>query len=235
MWGLLGNRKVLKTCPVSPTRAETRQATSLRRTLRHGRIVAQDKEFRERVQRIGGLVQEIETIADPAVRASTRQLVQSLMELHGAALERALELVAEAGDPGMSIIDRMGRDPLVSSVLVLYALHPEDLDSRVLKALERVKPQLRKQGCELELLELSDGVVRLRVQLGEHTCGSTAKTVEATLEGAIYDAAPDLVSLTIEGLEGKPASGFVALDKLMGSAATSSSQCRPPLHLDGAD
>ena len=198
------------------------------------RIVADDKEFRERVQRIGSLVQEIETIADPAVRASTRQLVQSLMELHGAALERALDLVAEAGEPGMSIIDRLGRDPLVSSLLVLYALHPEDLDSRVLKALERVKPQLRKQGCEVELLELSDGVIRLRVQTGEHTCGSTAKTVQATLEEAIYDAAPDLVSLSIEGLDGKPASGFVALDKLIGNA-TSSNPCGVPAHLEGSD
>jgi Fe-S cluster biogenesis protein NfuA len=199
------------------------------------RIVAGDKEFRERVQRIGGLVQEIETIADPAVRASTRQLVQSLMELHGAALERALELVAEAGDLGMNIIDRLGRDPLVSSVLVLYALHPEDLDSRVLKALDRVKPQLRKQGCEVELLALSEGVVCLRVQTGEHTCGSTAKTVQATLEDAIYDAAPDLVSLTIETPDGKPASGFVALDKLTGSAAASNSQRGVPVRLQGAD
>ena len=183
--------------------------------------MAEDKDFRDRVQRIGGLVQEIETIADPAVRATTKELVQSLMDLHGAALERAMEIVAGAGEPGMELIDKLGRDSMVSSVLVLYGLHPEDLESRVLQAMERVKPQLRKQGCEVELLGLSDGVVRLRVQKGEHTCGSTAKTVQATLEGAIYDAAPDLTSLTIEGLDGQPASGFVALDKLMAGAAVS--------------
>ena len=183
--------------------------------------MAEDKDFRDRVQRIGGLVQEIETIADPAVRATTKELVQSLMDLHGAALERAMEIVAGAGEPGLELIDKLGRDSMVSSVLVLYGLHPEDLESRVLQAMERVKPQLRKQGCEVELLGLSDGVVRLRVQKGEHTCGSTAKTVQATLEGAIYDAAPDLTSLTIEGLDGQPASGFVALDKLMAGAAVS--------------
>jgi Fe-S cluster biogenesis protein NfuA len=197
--------------------------------------VTEDKEFRARVQRIGGLVQEVEAIADPAARASTRILVQSLMELHGAALERALDLVAEAGEAGMGIIDRLGRDPLVSSVLVLYGLHPEDVDSRVQKALERVKPQLRKQGCEVETLELREGVVRLRVQTGEHTCGSTAKTVHATLEDAVYEAAPDLVSLSIEGLDGKPASGFVALDTLMGSAMASSIRADLPVRLEGAD
>jgi len=183
--------------------------------------VAEDKEFRQRVQRIAGLVQEIEAIADPALRASTKELIQSLMNLHGDALERTLEIIAATGEPGMSLIDRLGRDPLVSSVLVLYGLHPEELDSRVQKAIDRVKPQLRKQGCEMELLELREGVVRMRVQTPEHACGSTAKTVQATVEAAIYEAAPDIASLIIEGLDGRPASGFVALDKLTGGAVTS--------------
>jgi Fe-S cluster biogenesis protein NfuA len=178
--------------------------------------VAEGRDFREDMQRIGGLVQEIESIADPAVRAATKNLVQSLMDLHGAALERALDLVAEAGEPGMAVIDRLGRDSLVSSLLILYGLHPEDLETRVVKAVDKVRPQLRKQGCELDLLGVHDGDIRLRVETGSHTCGSTAKTVQATLEGAMYDAAPDLTSLAIEGLEEKPASGFVALDKLMG-------------------
>lgn len=185
------------------------------------RGVTANTDFRELVQRIGGLVQEIEAIADPAVHASTKELVQALMDLHGAALERAMEIVSAAGEPGMSLIDLLGRDPMVSSVLVLYGLHPEELDSRVLQAIERVKPQLRKQGCEVELLELGEGAVRLRVQTGEHACGSTANTVRATLEGAIYETAPDITALTIEGLDGKPAGGFVALDTLMVGARIS--------------
>lgn len=197
--------------------------------------MTEDKEFRERVQRIGGLVQEVEAIADPALRATTRQLVQSLMDLHGSALERAMEIVAEAGDAGLKLIDQLGRDPMVSSVLVLYGLHPEGLEGRVLKAIDKVKPQLRKQGCEVELLALSEGVVRLRVQTGEHTCGSTAKTVQAALEGAIYDAAPDLISLTIEGLDEKPSSGFVALDMLMGGAAGQQAIAEAPTRAEGAD
>jgi Fe-S cluster biogenesis protein NfuA len=177
--------------------------------------VADGKDFREDMQRIGGLVQEIESIADPAVRAATKHLVQSLMDLHGAALEKALDIIAGTGEPGMSIIDRLGRDALVSSVLILYGLHPEDIESRVVQAVDRVRPQLRKQGCEVELLGAHEGAIRLRVETGSHTCGSTAKTVQATLEGAIYDAAPDLTFLSIEGLEEKPASGFVALDRLL--------------------
>jgi Fe-S cluster biogenesis protein NfuA len=182
--------------------------------------VADSKDFREDMQRIGELVQEVESIADPAVRASTKNLVQSIMDLHGAALEKALDIVADAGEPGMNIIDRLGRDPLVSSVLVLYGLHPEDIRTRVVNAVEKMRPQLRKQGCEVEILEVNGGAIRLRVETGSHTCGSTAKTVQASLEGAVYDAAPDLTSLVIEGFEERPASGFVALDNLMSGAET---------------
>ena len=78
---------------------------------------------------------------------------------------------------------------------------------------------MRKQGCEVELLGVNEGAIRVRVETGSHTCGSTGKTVQATIEGAIYDAAPDLTSLIVEGFEEKPSAGFVALDKLMGSSA----------------
>lgn len=194
--------------------------------------MADGKDFREDIQRIGGLVQEIESIADPAVRAATKDLVQSLMDLHGAAFEKALEIVADSGEHGMGIIDRLGRDSLVSSVLILYGLHPEDLETRVVKAVDRVRPQLRKQGCEVELLSVNDGAIRLRVEAGSHTCGSTAKTVQTTLEGAMYDAAPDLSSLVIEGFEEKPSSGFVGLDKLVGSSPVA---LEPHVRINGAD
>lgn len=185
------------------------------------------KGFREDIQRIGGLVQEIESIADPAVRAAAKNLVQSLMDLHGAALEKALDIVADAGETGMNIIERLGRDSLVSSVLILYGLHPEDIETRVTRAVDRVRPQLRKQGCEIELLSAAGGAIRLHVETGSHTCGSTAKSVQATLEGAVYDAAPDLTSLMVEGLEEKPASGFVGLEKLTGNDTGSASIVAP--------
>jgi Fe-S cluster biogenesis protein NfuA len=185
------------------------------------RNLVSNGEVQHDIQRIGGLVQEIESIADPAIRASTKNLVQSLMELHGSALEKALEIISEAGEPGMAIIDRLGHDPLLSCVLVLYGLHPEDIESRVTRAVERVRPQLRKHGCEVQLLAVTEGVVRLRVETGSHTCGSTAKTLHATLEETMYDAAPDLASLIVEGFEEKPASGFVGLEKLMVGAAPS--------------
>ena len=175
-----------------------------------------DKDFQGRVQKIGELVQEVDSIADPAVRARAKELVQSLLDLHGAGLERILELLFQR-EGGPQAIDELGRDPLVSSLLMLYGLHPEELHTRVEQKLEQIESKLRKMGTEAELIGVEDGNVRVQVKIDQHACGSTARTVRTMLEDAIYEAAPDLRSITIDGLEQPSASGFVALGTLQGS------------------
>jgi len=153
--------------------------------------------------------------------------VQLIMEFHGTGLDRTLEILAQAGEPGMAIIEQLGRDPLVSSLLVLYGLHPDSLETRVTKAVERLEPKIRKDGALVQLLGMEGGAVRIRVTPGEHTCGSTSKTLQTMVEDAIYEVAPDIASLSVEGLEGKAASGFVSLGKLMSSGTVASTPSEP--------
>lgn len=181
--------------------------------------MADDKQVQHRIQRIGGLVHEIEEFADPASRAKAKELMQSVMDLHGNGLERVMEIIFQAGDPGIRIIDELGRDPLVGSLLVLYGMHPETLESRVTRAVEALAVELHKKSCSVELLRINAGEVRMRVSTGPHTCGSTTSQLRSQVEEAIYGAAPDVASLIVEGLDGQPANGFVSLDKLLASPA----------------
>jgi Fe-S cluster biogenesis protein NfuA len=189
--------------------------------------MADDKEFQLKVQRIGELVGELENISEPEARVGAKALMQLLLDLHGVGFERVLEVVAKNGDTGQQIIDDLGRDPLVSSLLVLYGIHPLDLDSRIARAVEKVRPQVRKGGGDLELLSNQEGVVKLRIQVTEHACGSTGKTLRKIVEDALYEAAPDMNSLQIEGLEEQAgSSGFVPLGKLGGVIAATPAQDR---------
>jgi Fe-S cluster biogenesis protein NfuA len=179
------------------------------------KIMSDDKEFQTKVQRIGELVSGLENIENPEARASAKALVQLLLDLHATGLERILEVVAKRGDAGQQAIDELGSDSLVSSLLVLYGLHPLDLESRVLVAVEKVTPRVRKGGGELHLLGIESGNVRLHLEVTGHTCGSTGKTLQAMVEDAVYEAAPDVTGLLIQGLEEAPgSSGFVPLGKL---------------------
>jgi Fe-S cluster biogenesis protein NfuA len=179
-----------------------------------------DRDFQTKVQRIGELVGQLENITDAETRTGAKTLVQLLLDLHATGLERVMEIVAKSGEPGLNTIDDLGRDPLVSSLLVLYGLHPLDFESRVAQAVEKVRPHVRKGGGELQLLDTASGVVRLQLHVTGHGCASTGKTLKTMVEDALYEAAPDMGRLLIEGLEEQPgSSGFVPLGKLGGLIA----------------
>ena len=178
--------------------------------------MADDRDLQKSAQRIGNLVHDLETIADPAARAQSKELVQLLLDLHGAALERMLDIAFRSGEPGRQVIDEFGQDSLVSSLLVLYGIHPEDLQTRVERRLGQIQSKLHKMGAEATLLSVSNGEVRMRVSIEGHGCGSTKKNVQSTLEDSIYEVAPDVTSIVLEGLEEPTASGFVALETLLG-------------------
>lgn len=179
-----------------------------------------EKDFQLKVQRIGGLVADLEKIADPESRASAKALMQLLLELHAVGLERTLAIIAGDGESGLRLIEDLGRDPLVSSLLVLYNLHPLEMETRITQAIEKVQPRVRKGGGELEILGIEGGVVRLHLQVTGHTCGSTKTTLKQMVEDALYEAAPDMSGLVIEGLEDEAGSaGFVPLGKLNAAVA----------------
>lgn len=171
------------------------------------------QEFRERVGRIEELVRKIDSIADPALRSEVKELVQALMDLHGGAFERVLEIAAKAGEAGTRIIDTLGRDELTGSVLVLYDLHPEPFEARVERGIEKARQLMAKRGAELRMLGIEEGLVRVEVKSGGHACGSTAEELKKSVREAVFATAPDAADVVVEGLD-QPANAFVPLASL---------------------
>jgi hypothetical protein len=171
--------------------------------------------FRERIGRIEELVQDIESTADPAIRATAKELVQSVMDLHAAAIERILEIVTKAGEPGTRIVASLGADELTGSLLVLYNLHPEDFATRVHRGVERAQQMLVRRGAVVHLLAVGDGTVQLKIDTNGHNCGSTTTELQSIVRGALFEAVPDATEIMIDPAQSESASGFVSLDSLL--------------------
>jgi Fe-S cluster biogenesis protein NfuA len=178
--------------------------------------MAQNTELQKQIRRIGEIVEQLESTADPNSSAMAKELLESLMALHGAALERILELAAGTGEAGESIIRKCGRDELVSSLLLLYGLHPDDLRTRVTRALEKSRSNVESHGGSAELVSINqEGVVTLRLNVKSSGCGSSASSVKSMLEAAVQDAAPDATSIIVEEAGAAlTRSGFVLLGQL---------------------
>ena len=158
----------------------------------------QDRSFHERIGRIETLVGELEAISDPAVKAAAKELVASVMDLNAAAFERVVQVAARYGDAGSRLMDGLIRDEAVSSLLILYGLHPQDFETRVRGAL--------KNFDGVRVIKIEEGRVVLRMESHERS--------ESALQQAVYAAAPDIVELVIEGTA---QNGFVPLTALSGA------------------
>jgi Fe-S cluster biogenesis protein NfuA len=157
-----------------------------------------DRELRERLHRMETLLQEVDSQPDSAGRARTKEIIQVLMEFHGAGLERILERLSSSGEEGQAQIDLLGQDDLVASLLLLYGLHPLALEARVRQALAKVAPYIHSHGGNVELAGIEDGIVRLRLQGSCKGCPSSAMTLKQTIEEAIHEKAPDIAGIEVE-------------------------------------
>lgn len=165
----------------------------------------QDKQLRERLTRLEKMIQDVERYKNPEDAARTREIIQALMDFHGAALERMLEGIAGSPERGVPLIQSLAGDEIVSSLLLLYGQHPLDIDMRVRQALDQVRPYLHSHGGNVELLGVDDGVVSLRLQGSCHGCPSSAQTLKDAIEEAIYEKAPDVTRIAVEGVVDAPA------------------------------
>ena len=152
-----------------------------------------DAEVRELVARVEGLLGDLD--------ARGTEAVQALVELYGEALAR---FVAGA-DPT--------QDELLSHLLLVHDLHPVDVETRVRRALDDVRPYLGSHGGDVELVAVEGDVAQVRLGGTCNGCPSSSVTLRNAIEEAIMQAAPELERVDAEGVT-EPQQALVQIGSL---------------------
>jgi len=139
--------------------------------------------------------------------------MQSLMDLHGAAMARIVEVLRDSGDVGRNSLANLGSDPLLCGLMVLYGVHPLSLEDRVKRAIDKVRPQVQKQGGKVELLDLGDSLVRVSIHSSGNGCHSSPDALRSTVEQAIREAAPEVIDVVTEGVA-SAATAFIPVNMI---------------------
>ena len=162
-------------------------------------------ELAERVQE---LVVRLEALDDSQARETAHELLDAMLELYGGGLERILEALDAAGEPGAKVKHALAADGVVSSLLMIHGLFPIPLETRVGEALDRVRPYLESHGGNVEVVSLEDDVLYLRLQGSCDGCPSSASTLELAIKQELEQSAPDLLGIEVEGLIEQTAPAF---------------------------
>jgi Fe-S cluster biogenesis protein NfuA len=165
--------------------------------------VTSEPDLRATGERIEVLL-EAASAGGRVARERAEELVRLVVDLYGAGLERLLEIAHESGRLDEALLDRLAADDLVASLLAVHGLHPYDVETRVARALDGVRPYLGSHGGDVQLLGITDeGVVRLRMLGTCDGCPSSSVTLTLAVETAIQAAAPEVSGIDVE----EPAGG----------------------------
>jgi Fe-S cluster biogenesis protein NfuA/nitrite reductase/ring-hydroxylating ferredoxin subunit len=168
--------------------------------------------------RVEGLLAALRTSAGGTVAATAEELVGLLVGLYGDGLAVIVAVLREQGDAGAATLARLAEDPLVESLLLLHGLHPLDVDARIQRALDRVRPYLGSHAGGVQYLGVTGGVARLRLEGSCNGCPSSTVTVQLAIQGAVEEAAPEVTEVVVEGMTEAPGPKLLQIGRKPGEA-----------------
>ncbi|MFJ9680725.1 hypothetical protein ACIRP2_22130 [Streptomyces sp. NPDC101194] len=145
-------------------------------------------------RRIDEVLERVTAAGDPKGVAAAEELVRILMDFYGAGLARIIDgLRAAPGRETADTLDELLGDELVSSLLVLHDLHPEDTGTRIGRALAAVRDPV-----EVVTFDESTGTLRLRAtDTGGCGCGG-APAAQQQIENVLACFAPEVTTVEQE-------------------------------------
>ncbi len=158
---------------------------------------------------------------EPPARERARDVRAAIEAFHKEGLTRIVR--ALKGDPrGREILFELADDPTVYALFSMHGLVREDLHSRVARVLDLVRPYLHSHGGDVELVDVHERTVTVRLTGACHGCSMAATTLRQGVEEALRTHVPEIE--TVIPTSGTPeGAGFVPLSALRGSAASAAS------------
>jgi Fe-S cluster biogenesis protein NfuA len=163
-----------------------------------------------------------------AAAGTAEELVRLLVGLYGDGLSHIVAAVAAEGEAGQAMLATLAADPLVEGLLLLHGLHPLDVDARIQRALDQVRPYLGSHAGGVQYLGVRDGVARLRLEGTCHGCPSSTVTVQLAIEGAVQDAAPEVSEVVVEGMTAPPEPALLQIGPRPGAVTAVPPGAGPP-------
>jgi Fe-S cluster biogenesis protein NfuA/nitrite reductase/ring-hydroxylating ferredoxin subunit len=163
-------------------------------------------EFDKAVAELEALVETLEREEDERALL----LLQLVDAIHRPALERIA-----AGDSD---------HPIARALMQMYDIASPDDEVLVEEALDEVRPYIHSHGGQVELLEVSDGVVSLRMSGSCAGCAASAMTLKRGVEEALRKHYPGFKEIVAEESEGAQAPQLLQIENM-----------RRPVFVDAAE
>jgi Fe-S cluster biogenesis protein NfuA len=163
-----------------------------------GHAEAQELDLDEAFSHMGRLIGELDAEADPELRDKVFELLDWIDGFHREAVTRIVGLLP------FDAFQALREDPVIDRLIETYSEdeeEPEDLAESLEEALDEIRPYLHSHGGEMEVLDVTGGVVRLRLMGSCDGCPSSTITLTQGVEKILKERWPGFRKIEVEGLE----------------------------------
>lgn len=160
--------------------------------------------FYEILDHVSELVEEAMT--DPKVASKLQEILDWLDAFHREGIGSLVEMIRDWR--GELFLERAAANPAVNALLGFYGLGV-DLDQvqthrTVQMALDDVRPYVHSHGGDIEVLEISDGVVRLQMHGTCDGCTASDVTIKERIEVVLHEKWPQFRRVEVEKATADP-------------------------------
>jgi nitrite reductase/ring-hydroxylating ferredoxin subunit/Fe-S cluster biogenesis protein NfuA len=141
---------------------------------------------------------------DHQARDSAHELQHAIEAFHKEALTRMVRRLKD--DPrGKELLFEMVDDPLIYALFVRHAIVRPNIIMRVSRVLDLARPYIRSHGGDVELVEVRDNVVYVRLHGSCNGCSLSAVTLRNEIEAALRNNIPEITGVQVVAAEAAPA------------------------------
>lgn len=167
---------------------------------------AEELSYQEILDHVGSVAERLLEHPDATVRGDTEEVLDWLDAYHREGLGRLVEMVRQWR--GELFLEQAALDPVVGELLATYGLGVDvdaaAIDRVVQLALDEVRPYVHSHGGDLEVVEVNDGVVRLRMHGSCDGCTASGDTIAGRIEVALREHWIDFRRVEVEDFTNEP-------------------------------
>jgi Fe-S cluster biogenesis protein NfuA len=145
------------------------------------------------LDRLEGLVGELERLEDDATRTRVFELLDGIDVLHRFALQELVRTLQGR----LPVEEVRDAHPAVRWLFEAYGLGMDEHEAADI-ALEAIRPFVHSHGGEVEVLDVTDGTVHVRLSGACAGCTASDITLTEGVEEALREGLPGFVRVTVE-------------------------------------
>jgi len=152
----------------------------------------------------------IETL-EPSAKRKALDLKQSLEAFHKVGLTKIVQRL-KADPQGKALLYELVDIPEVYALLLMHGIVRPSIPNRVRQVIDNVRPYMQSHGGDVELVEVQQDTVYLRLHGACNGCSMSAVTLREGVEEALRESVPEIQN--IEVLPNEPGPAMISIDAI---------------------